>query len=306
MHHEERPTGRGGASGGLGPVRVASAVDEVADRLFTAIALGEFSVGERLPTERELALTLKVSRPTVRAAIARLRETGCLEVVRGRLGGHYVRAARPAESASATGRPLLPRWERTAVLFDTRGLIESLIARTAAERRDPTDIEAITAALEAYAAAAEPTQVRRADAALHHAITRAAKNEPLAVYSRQLLHDIDAGFPTEPYRCSQTRRALRDHRELVDAIVEGDPDRAATVARRHVALTGQTLREALEHSVDLVEREREQTLGQDREQERGCGSGGGPRAATGADGKSADSIPAHDSDGAAHFPGSAG
>ncbi|MFE9611195.1 FadR/GntR family transcriptional regulator [Streptomyces sp. NPDC006012] len=294
MEHQERPTGRGGASGGLGPVRVASAVDEVADRLLTAIALGEFSVGERLPTERELALTLKVSRPTVRAAIARLREIGCLEVVRGRLGGHYVRAAWQEESASATRRTLLPRWAQTTVLFDTRALIESLIARTAAERRDPTDIEAITAALQAYAAAAEPMLIRRADAALHHAITRAAKNEPLAVYSRQLLQDINAGFPIEPYRGNLTQRALRDHRELVDAIVKGDPDRAATVARRHVAITEQALRETLERSVDLAERE------------EGRGGVGVARPAAGAGGKLVDSIPVHDSDGAVDFPGSAG
>jgi GntR family transcriptional repressor for pyruvate dehydrogenase complex len=255
MNHEERPAGPARAPSGLGPVRVASAVDEVADRLLTAIALGEFSVGERLPTERELAEMLKVSRPTVRAAIARLREIGCLDVVRGRLGGHYVRAGWQEESASATRHTLLPRWEQTTVLFDTRGLIESLIARTAAERREQADIEAITAALDAYAAAREPMHIRRADATLHQAITRAAKNEPLALYSRQLLQDINAGFPIEPFRGNLTQRALHDHRELADAIVKGDPDRAATVARRHFTITEQTLRETLERSIDLADRD---------------------------------------------------
>lgn len=247
-HVAARP-GRSRQSG-LGPVRVASAVDEVADRLLTAIALGEFSVGERLPSERELTETLKVSRPTVRAAIARLREIGCLDVVRGRSGGHYVRSGWREESAQAIQHTLLPRWEQTKTLLDTRCLIESLIARTAAERRDDNDIAAITAALDAYVAAAEPMLIRQTDAELHHAITRAAKNEPLARYSRQLLQDISVGFPIEPYRGNLTERALADHRELVSAIVAGDPETAGRVARRHFTITEQTLRETLERSLD--------------------------------------------------------
>jgi GntR family transcriptional repressor for pyruvate dehydrogenase complex len=257
MKHEERPAtaARPRSSGEvnrLRPVRVSRAVDEVADRLLTAIALGEFSVGERLPPERELAELLAVSRPTVRTAIARLREIGCLEVVRGRSGGHYVRSGWREESASAVRRTLLPRWEQTKVLVDTRRLVESLIARTAAERREQADIDAITAALADYTAAGEPMAIRDSDAVLHNAIARAAKNEPLAVYSRKLLQDINAGFPIEPYRGTLTRRALADHRALVDAIVAGDPDTAAHVALHHFTITEQALRETLERSVDLT------------------------------------------------------
>lgn len=93
----------------LQPVTVRTAVDEAADRLLTAIALGEFSVGERLPTERELTAALGVSRPTVRAAIARLRAIGCIDVVRGRTGGHFVRTGWQRESAAAVQRTLVPR-----------------------------------------------------------------------------------------------------------------------------------------------------------------------------------------------------
>lgn len=253
MQHAERVPGTGL---GLEPVRVSSAVDEVADRLLTAIALGEFSVGERLPPERELAEALAVSRPTVRTAVARLRAIGCLEVVRGRSGGHYVRSGWREESGPAVTRTLVPRWERTSALLDTRCLVESLIARTAAERREPEDVASIMAALADYERAEEPASVRDADAALHEAIARAARNEPLTVYSRQLLQEINAGFPIEPFRGNLTDRARADHRTLARAVTGGDPEEAGRIAREHFRITEQNLRAVLDHSGFLAEQAR--------------------------------------------------
>jgi GntR family transcriptional regulator, transcriptional repressor for pyruvate dehydrogenase complex len=59
------------------------------------------------------------------------------------------------------------------VLLDYRRLIESLIARTAAERRDPSDVAAIKAAVERYTEASSRADARIADHALHQAIARA-------------------------------------------------------------------------------------------------------------------------------------
>ena len=241
------------AGGALGPIRVSSAVDEVADRLLTAIALGEFSVGERLPTERELTDTLGVSRPTVRTAIARLREIGCITVVRGRTGGHFVRADWHQGSAPAIRRVLQPRWEETTALLDTRCLVESLIARTAAERRTETDAAAIAAALADYEAALDnlesahgAEQARRAAAALHKAIANAAHNDHLAAYSQQLLQCAGAGFPIEPFRGDLVGRSRPEHNALAHAVIGADPDRAAHIARTHFTITERQLRATLD------------------------------------------------------------
>ncbi|MGH3622120.1 MAG: FadR/GntR family transcriptional regulator [Sciscionella sp.] len=241
------------AGGVLGPIRVSSAVDEVADRLLTAIALGEFSVGERLPTERELTDTLGVSRPTVRTAIARLRGIGCLEVVRGRTGGHFVCAGWRQGSGPTIRRVLQPRWEDTTALLDTYCLVESLIVRTAAERRTETDRAAIVAALADYESAIEgyqgtrgAEQVRRAAAALHWAITNAAHNDHLAAYSRQLLQHTSAGFPIELCQESLVGRSRPRHHALANAVIDADPDRAAHIVREHFTITELQLRATLD------------------------------------------------------------
>src|SRR6195952_4778562 len=82
-----------------------SRVDEITDRLVTAIAIGEYLPGARLPVERELATALGVGRMTVRAALARLVERGLLETRRGRGGGAYVVDHWAPASPDAVRRP---------------------------------------------------------------------------------------------------------------------------------------------------------------------------------------------------------
>ncbi|HEY6597258.1 MAG TPA: FCD domain-containing protein [Asanoa sp.] len=87
------------------PVRGANAFETTVSRLAQVIRLGIVEVGARLPAERELAERLKVSRVTLREAIAALREAGFLESRRGRNGGTFVIARSTAGERSET-RPL--------------------------------------------------------------------------------------------------------------------------------------------------------------------------------------------------------
>src|SRR6476660_80618 len=97
-----------GAPGVLLPQQLdtPSRVDEITDRLITAIAIGEYLPGARLPVERDLAAWLGAGRMTVRAALARLVERGLLETRRGRGGGSYVLDQWPESSTDVVGRTL--------------------------------------------------------------------------------------------------------------------------------------------------------------------------------------------------------
>src|SRR3954464_7977514 len=123
----------------LEPVKLRSGAEHVADRLVTAIALGEFVPGQRLPSERDLASTLEVSRTTIREAIQRLAALGYVEVRRGRTGGAYVLEAAGPGATEMTGRTPLPGGPNRGALLDFRQLTEPLIARTAASRLTPDD-----------------------------------------------------------------------------------------------------------------------------------------------------------------------
>jgi GntR family transcriptional repressor for pyruvate dehydrogenase complex len=230
----------------LAPVHLRNAGEHVADRLVTAIALGEYITGQRLPSERELAALLAVNRASVREALHRLAEAGYVEIRRGRHGGAFVQASWGPESQTRVQRTLATDWAAFEELFDLRRLIEPVIAATAAERHDSAHAVAIRAANQAYLAADDDREASRAaDQALHLAIATATSNRYLVDLSQQIRARVSLGFQAEPYSLAIREQAKVQHGELVEAIVERRAADAAEIARTHFSLTETALRDLL-------------------------------------------------------------
>ena len=137
-------------------------------------------------------------------------------------------------------RTLVPAWAQLTELLDFRQLVEQLIARTAAVRRDDADVAAIREAVAKYSSAADRDASRLADQALHQAIASAAHNARLAELRpdpaggelrlrRRALH---AGGSAARRAPSGTRRG--DHRRRPRA--RGQPGRQALLTDRGNAL----------------------------------------------------------------------
>jgi DNA-binding FadR family transcriptional regulator len=105
----------------------------VADAIRRRIALGSLAAGDRLPTEREFADQLGVSRMTLRAAIRILNEEGLLITSRGRSGGTRVAPPSPPSRTSAAA---FGKRYRQDVLdnYAFRLAVEPWIAGLAADR----------------------------------------------------------------------------------------------------------------------------------------------------------------------------
>jgi GntR family transcriptional regulator, transcriptional repressor for pyruvate dehydrogenase complex len=227
----------------LAPITIRTAGQRIAERIVTAIALGEFVPDQRLPTERELASLLEVSRSTVREALQRLQASGYVTTKRGRGGGTFVLTGQGQDADSMIARTLGPAWAELTEILDFRTLVEQLIARTAAERRDARDIELIRKAVRGYARAPDRDASRLADHALHQAIARATHSSRLVELSAQIRREVSLGFDAEPYTPEVRHRALRQHPSLAEAVIAGDPGAAALLAAEHFSLTEGMLRE---------------------------------------------------------------
>jgi DNA-binding FadR family transcriptional regulator len=230
------------AGGVLQPLELRRAEEQLAERFVTAIALGEFVPGQRLPSERALSAQLGVSRKTIRGALHSLADAGYVVIARGRNGGAVVKEDWLPSSGEIVRRTLGESWEAFEQLFDLRHLVEPLIARTAAGRRDDDDVVRIVAACDAYDAAPDREASRAADAALHAAIADATKNGHLAALSRQIRVQVSLGFSSEPYTPAIRERAIADHRGLVEAVADRDAPAAEEIAREHFLLTEDALR----------------------------------------------------------------
>ena len=211
-----------------GPLRTRP--EQIADRLVTAMALGEFVPGERLPTERELASALGASRITVREAIHSLEGDGYVEVKRGRFGGAFVKAAWGDLSASVVARTILPTWSSLEDVFDLRRAIEPLIARKAVDRHTQHDLDLIREAVEAYRIAPSREEMAAQDRAMHTYIAAATQNQSLVTLSLHLRSEVSLGLPAVPWSPSIREQAIYHHDLFVKAFEERNADDAARVA----------------------------------------------------------------------------
>src|SRR5450432_2554908 len=168
----------------LRPIRSGNAFEETVERLLHTIKLGVVRPGERLPAERDLATRLRVSRETLREAIASLRDAGYLESRRGRSGGTFVVtdsvpvARRKRLLPSATARQDL----EDALAF--RLAVESGAAQSAARRSLRAGERARLLRLQAACCDAPIEGYRPADSRLHLAIAELSGRRHLPRQSR--------------------------------------------------------------------------------------------------------------------------
>ncbi|MFC1407808.1 FadR/GntR family transcriptional regulator [Streptacidiphilus sp. N1-12] len=233
----------------LRPVRSGNTFEETVQRLLQLIRLGLVPEGERLPPERDLAERLQVSRVTLREALKVLQDTGLLEVRRGRYGGAFVR--RPGldpltDPATADGSELRRRAELLGDRLEDTLLFREVLEVGAAElcaARPPTgaDAQRLRDCL-AATAAAPLADYRRQDTRLHLAVAELCGSASVAgqyAAVRATVNDLLGGIPLLPPNLEHSER---QHRELVAAILGGDPDRARAVMREHLAGTAALLR----------------------------------------------------------------
>ena len=210
-----------------------------AAQLRERLAAGAWDVGERLPSEVELAEQLGVGRSTVREAVRVLVHEGLLETRQG--AGTFVLAREPAAEWE-------PRLRRAAVLevYELREALELQASRLAAERRGAEElarIEAAFATREERRARARDAAFVDADIAFHRAVVAAARNplleemyDAFTAVLREALIDVvrDAALDADD--------ASAAHAELVAANGARDDARADAATRANVSQTAAELR----------------------------------------------------------------
>jgi GntR family transcriptional repressor for pyruvate dehydrogenase complex len=223
------------------PLKVA---ESVAGHLEHLILDGTLRPGERLMAERELALRLEVSRPTLRDALRLLEERGLLVTEKGR--------THVAPFLSSLTNPLAALLKSdpqvTDDYFEYREMVEAKAAALAASRATEPDKQAIGACFARMKSAhleKDPTAEATADADLHLLIYEAGHNlvilHVMRAFSAVFREDIFQNrgrFYEEP---GLRDTLLGQHRAIVDAILAGDSVNAEILAREHVRHTFTTL-----------------------------------------------------------------
>lgn len=238
----------------LEPVSVTRLYRIIASQIADRISLGEFLPGSRLPSERELAQQLQVSRTSVREALIALEMEGRVEVRVG--SGVYVREI-PSSGALQSGR-LAPSMDIQASgthpahkdvgafeLLQVQLMIEPEAAAMAANHATEEQLAAIEAAARAMEGSDTPRLFNRL---FHLAIGEASGNAAMALTVRNLwdIHDESVMFnKLEQHIVTRSawNRAEHEHNEVVDAILSRDPIEAKRAMREHIIETRRRLRQ---------------------------------------------------------------
>ena len=217
----------------LQPLEPQRLYRQIADQLRAGMLSGEYAVGQRLPAERELAVLLGVSRPSVREALIALEVESWVEVRTG--SGVYVLA----RGQSSKGTPVAAAEWGPLELIRARRVVEGETAALAATLAQPEHLAAMEQALQTMrdeAALGQPPL--EGDRAFHSAIVQACGNAVLVetVHSfwdarRGPLFTRLGGYFETP---RSWRTALKEHQTILAAIRAQDPAAARAAMHAHM------------------------------------------------------------------------
>ncbi|MCV6596489.1 MAG: FadR family transcriptional regulator [Mangrovicoccus sp.] len=233
------------------PIDHVSVADAVVHQIESMLVAGVLKQGERLPSERDLAEALDVSRPKIREALKTLETRQLVEVRHGE--GSFIARL----TGSAMSPALMELYARHSHAFfdylEYRRAQEAFAAELAAQRATASDHRRISASISRLQKAWEngdDLAAREADVTFHSAIVDASHNATLIhmmgsiyeltqkglFYNRRYLRAIDGSGLA----------LLEQHKAIGAAILDGHPDAARQAALDHLDFVAASMRKGVE------------------------------------------------------------
>lgn len=227
----------------LGPIEKNVKISQkVVEQFKSLISDGKLQPGQRLPTEKTLAETLQVSRPTLREALTVLEAMGYIEI-RPREGS-FVRTMIPAPLGEPVVSMLENHPEAIFELFEARRRIDPEGAALAAERANERDLDALREYLErAKALVATGQSIFSPEVADIYAksffrIGEATHNTVYAYLMRMLWTVVEGAFSFSREKLAFSPRIFRklfhQYVAILEAVIARDPVKARRAVAQHL------------------------------------------------------------------------
>ena len=249
----QRHTGTEGAAAEATPFRQLErrkAYEEVADQIRERIFSAKVKTGERLPTERDLAVQFGVSRVVVREAVRALELSGLMVVKKGPKGGIFVAEDHQRPITDSIGNLLARGEARLRDLFEVRMLIEPYAAERVARIGTAKNFSVLAAMLEkAGVEHGRGAGIRDLNIELHRQIIRMSRNPVLAAVGETVLMLLaDRLKPVEGQAPSGVVLCL--HKKMLEAFRRRDAAAARSFMEKDITSVGKryALLDAKAHS----------------------------------------------------------
>ena len=242
----------------LGPIEKNVKISQkIVEQIKEIILSGKLQPGDRLPTEKELAGQLKVSRPTLREALTVLEAIGLIEV-RPREGS-IIKSVLPQSIQEPIQDMIEVDPFKVLELFEVRKKVDSEGAAMAAERATEQELGKLRGyadELERQIIVEKRSILELGPSRLYQrtffAIADATHNSIYAHFMKSIWTMLEGAMPYSRQKLLMvpniSDRLLRQYRQIVDSVTARRPTQARRAVIRHLDFVGEQLRMLIEES----------------------------------------------------------
>lgn len=199
---------------------------KVFNQLRNDILNGKYEPGDNL-IETRLSEELGVSRTPIREAIRQLELEGLVQSI-------------PNKGAIVKGVSA----QDIEDIYTIRMMIEGLAAKWAAEKITPEELEELKEAIELeefYTIKNDANHLLKFDSKFHDIIFKASKSKPLMLMLSTFHHYVQKARNTSLESPVRAKEVLEEHRAIMQAIIDRDPERAEKLTTQHISNASKNL-----------------------------------------------------------------
>ena len=236
------------------PIRRMSLSDKIIEQIIDLISRNVLQPGERLPSEKDLCKRFEVGRATVREALRSLAVMGILD---GRVGeGTFVSHNNQRYLERNLQWGLLLDRKKVEDLLETRLMLETQTAFSAARQATPANLEAMEATIQGMENSVDrPEQYLRFDLEFHLVVAQATQNTILyhlvsmtRGYLQAWIEESLVSPPSSPEDRHRAESSIREHRDILRALRAGQAEQARQAMKAHILSSSADLQQHLEQT----------------------------------------------------------
>jgi GntR family transcriptional repressor for pyruvate dehydrogenase complex len=224
------------------PLNEKKNFERIVDLVKEKVFLGEFRPNDRLPSERELAETLRVSRLSVREAYRALELFGMVEIRRGNEGGAFIRGPSPRSIIQSVSDLFRFQGITLQEWTEARLLLEQDIGRLAIKRANEKDYARLEDLIEeAHQKIKSGTPAHEEHIRFHLGFAELSRNRILFTAYNSMMDLLLNNLKALSATLEHSRKATLAHRRIIAALKGGNIDQLSQVIEEHVRGAGKRL-----------------------------------------------------------------
>jgi len=221
----------------LKPVKTRRIYEEIVEQIRLLVSEGHVKAGDRLPSERDLAERLQVSRASVREALSALEMMGLLEIRSGE--GTYIKQVNIDSVVAPLAWVLSMEKDTVLELLEVRKILETQAAVLAAERAESEELMEMREALEEMRHDLRSERLGAdSDHSFHYAIARGTRNKILIRLMNAISDTMHQTLKASRIKLYESEgipeRLYREHEEIYMAIEAKAPQEACRLMLSHL------------------------------------------------------------------------